>query len=403
MPATFALAVVIFALGVDSYIVAAVLPAMADDLTESIAAVGLLASAYALPTAVLAPLLGPISDRYGRKFSLFLGLAIFAAACAACIVAPTLPLLLLARAINGVGAAIAMPAAFAAAGDLAAPGQRARAMGVLSGMFPLSTLVGLPIGALAASVAGWRGSFAFITLVAVVAIVLVARLPAVPRVATGPAGSHLATLREAIRTPRAAGSLLVPFLWLAGSFGLFVFLAEFVHRSFGVPTAQAGLIYVVVGLVGVVASRGSGRVVERIGARRTVLVAIGGFVVAALLLPVTAAALPLTVAVFGAWAFCTWTGVPAMQFIVSSLSVNVRGTLLSFLTSANNLGIVVGPILTGRVLEAGGFAWAAPWAAFLGLLALLAAWRLLPDVTEAAPTDLTPIEPLEAVAIAIED
>jgi predicted MFS family arabinose efflux permease len=195
----------------------------------------------------------------------------------------------------------------------------------------------------------------------------------------------------------------VPFLWLAGSFGLFVFLAEFVHRSFGVPTAQAGLIYVVVGLVGVVASRGSGRVVERIGARRTVLVAIGGFVVAALLLPVTAAALPLTVAVFGAWAFCTWTGVPAMQFIVSSLSVNVRGTLLSFLTSANNLGIVVGPILTGRVLEAGGFAWAAPWAAFLGLLALLAAWRLLPDVTEAAPTDLTPIEPLEAVAIAIED
>ena len=70
-----------------------------------------------------------------------------------------------------------------------------------------------------------------------------------------------------------------------------------------------------------------------------------------------------------------------MQTIVASLSSTARGTLLAFVGSAINLGAVVGPIVTGRVLEAGGFAWAGPWAAALGLLALTVAWRVLPEAT----------------------
>ena len=79
MAVTFALVLAVFAVGVDTYIVAALLPAVADDLQSPIAAVGLLASAYALPTALLAPVFGPISDRRGRRFALMLGLGIFIA------------------------------------------------------------------------------------------------------------------------------------------------------------------------------------------------------------------------------------------------------------------------------------------------------------------------------------
>jgi predicted MFS family arabinose efflux permease len=390
--ATYVLAIVVFAVGVDSYIVAAVLPAIADDLGESIASVGLLASAYALPTAILAPLLGPLSDRRGRRFAMLLGLAIFVVAAAGCVIAPTLPLLLLARAVSGLGAAIALPAAFAAAGDLAVPGGRARAMGLLSGMFPLSTLLGLPLGAMAAVIAGWRGSFAFILVVAVVALALVARLPAGRPAADEARPSHFTTLRLAVGSRGAPAALGVTFLWLTAAFGLFVYVAEFVHRSFGVPAEQAGLVYVVVGLVGVIATRRSDRVMGRIGARRTVLAAIAVFSVAAVALPLTAIALPLTIVTFGTWAFATWTGIPAMQTIVAGLSSSARGTLLAFVASAINFGAVVGPFVTGRVLEAGGFAWAAPWAAFLGLIALVVAWRVLPEAAEARADDpdLTP-------------
>jgi len=107
---TLALTIATFVIGVDLYIVAAVLPAIADDLHEHIGLVGLLASAYALPTAIFAPVFGPLSDRRGRRAAMLIGLAIFTVAAAACTVAPTLPLLLAARAINGLGAAIATPA-----------------------------------------------------------------------------------------------------------------------------------------------------------------------------------------------------------------------------------------------------------------------------------------------------
>ena len=109
-----------------------VLPEIADSLGEPIGAVGLLASAYALPTALLAPVFGPFSDRHGRQAAMTLGLLVFIGSAAACIVAPSLPLLLVARAVNGLGAAIIVPAAFAYAGDLPTTAERGRAMGLLA-------------------------------------------------------------------------------------------------------------------------------------------------------------------------------------------------------------------------------------------------------------------------------
>jgi predicted MFS family arabinose efflux permease len=265
-------------------------------------------------------------------------------------------------------------------------------MGLLAGMFPLSTLLGLPLGALAAIIAGWRGSFVFILVVAIVAAALASRLPANRPAPTGRDGpSYLQTIRTAVGETRARYALLVTFMWLTATFGLFVYLAEFIHRSYGIEATQAGLVYVIVGLVGVAATRYSDRVIARIGARRTVFAAMAMFSSAAIVLPLTTVALPLTLIVFAFWAGGTWTGIPAMQTIVASLSGSARGTLLAFLSSSINLGAVVGPIVTGRVLDAGGFEWAAPWAGSLGLLALFVAWRVLPDPAVADDEQRAPL------------
>ena len=64
------LATTVFAIGVDNYIVVAILPEIAADFGQPIESVGLLASAYAVPLALLAIPFGPISDRLGRRFSI---------------------------------------------------------------------------------------------------------------------------------------------------------------------------------------------------------------------------------------------------------------------------------------------------------------------------------------------
>jgi DHA1 family multidrug resistance protein-like MFS transporter len=109
-----------------------------------------------------------------------------------------------------------------------------------------------------------------------------------------------------------------------------------------------------------------------------VLLAISGFAVSAFLLPLTAVALPLTVVLFLFWAFSTWMGVPALQTIVAGLSEDARGTMLALNTSAQSLGQVIGPIVTGQMIALGGFALAGPYAALVGLVALGIAYAVLP-------------------------
>jgi DHA1 family inner membrane transport protein len=394
VPALITLVLCVFAVGVDTYIVAAVLPAIADDLREPIANVGLLASAYALPTALLSPVFGPLSDRRGRRFALLLGLSIFAAAAAACIVAPSLPVLVLTRAINGVGAAILLPAAFAWAGDLPNEQQRSRAISLLAAGFPLSNLLGLPLGSLATIVGGWRAPFALITAIAILAVLGVATSRHVSSTSTAASGASYAdTFREVLRDRRALAIMSVTLVWFSGATGLFIYLGEFIHQSFDIPPDRAGLAYVVIGVVGLVAARTSGLVLETLGARRTVLIGISLFATAAFLLPLTTFALPATLGVMAVWAFGTWFGVPGMQTIVSGLSDTARGTMLAFNGSALNLGAVIGPLVTGRIIDAAGFGVGGPWSAFLGLCAILLAWRVLPrDVRPRQPTGV--IEPV---------
>lgn len=359
--ATWPLLLSAFAVGVDAYLVAGVLPAVADDLGETVAAVGLMASAYALPTALLAPVFGPFSDRYGRRLAMTVGLLIFALAAGACVVAPTLTLLLLCRAVNGLGSAIIIPAAFAYAGDLPDPVARARTIAALASAFPMATLLGLPLGALIATIAGWRAAFGFIALVAVVTAILLRRYCPADQPRVGERLGYLATYGVVLRDRRALAVLSVAFFWFLGPTALFTFMGAFVHEVHAVPAASAGLIYVVVGLVGVVAARLAGRAMPVVGPRRMVLVGIGVFAIAAVVMPLTAAWLPLTIACFGFWAFGTWFGVPALQSIVSGMSGTARGTMLAFNASAQNLAGVVGPAVGGVVLAAGG------WGA-LGLL-----------------------------------
>jgi DHA1 family purine base/nucleoside efflux pump-like MFS transporter len=318
---------------------------------------------------------------------MLLGLTIFAVAAAACIVAPTLPLLILARVINGLGAAIIMPATFAYAADLPSPTERARAMGIAVSAFPLANLIGLPIGAFITGAFGWKAAFAFILLVAIVAVLLIRRLPEEPIRPEAASTGYLAAYRTVLRDRGTLAVLAVTFFWFAASMGLFIYLGEFFHESFGLSTTQAGLAYLVVGVVGVFASRLSASMLEAVGARRSVLLAIGLLVICTFVLPWTVVALPLALGVFAIWAFGTWFGIPGQQTIVAALAGDLRGTYLAFNGSALNLGGVFGPIATGQALTFGGFELAARWTSLVAFVAFSIAWFALPRRLPATAAD----------------
>jgi predicted MFS family arabinose efflux permease len=383
MPIFAVLFVALFAIGIDNYIVAAILPEIAHDLAVTIGVVGLLASAYALPNAFLAPVFGPLSDRFGRKVVMLAGMGLFIAAVAVSAVAPGFEVLLVARVVNGLGAAIVLPAAFAYVSDQTPAAQRGRAISTLFTAYPASTLLGLPLGGLAAAAAGWRASFGLVLVMAVVALVLLARLPA-DRARGGAAIGYTARLREVAGSRRVLGALSVTAVWFTAALGMFAYVGEFYHRSFGFGSGEIGLVFVVIGLVGVASTRLGGRFIDALGAKRSVLMGIACYGTAVFLLPFTAVALPVALANFVLWVFGVWFGLPAQQTIVSDLLPESRGTTLAFNSSAMYLGGVVGPGVAGAILGAGGFELLAPVAASVALGAFVLAWVFLPRDARAA-------------------
>ena len=390
MTATRALLLAIFCLGIDMYVVAALIPTMARDLGEQVASLGLLVSAYALPTALLAPVFGPLSDRLGRRLTMLWGIGFFSITVLGTAIAPNLTVLVALRVLNGLGAAVVMPAVFAYAGDLPTAAQRARAMGNLAMGFPLASLLGLPIGALLAGLISWRVTFLAVAVLAALATYLIWRLPA-DRPKASTAIGYVEGLRLATGDPAVRSVLAVTFVWFLAPFGMFTFVGEFFSSTYGLDTTQIGIVFIVLGAVCVASARTSGRVAARFGPRRVVLLGISCVAVSVLVLP-SVPILPLALAVFGVWVFGTWFGLPAQQTIAAGLNPRARGTIMAFNSSALNLAAVISPAIAGLVISTGGFRLLGTWTAGIAALAFVVAWVLLPReqaAPAAAPTGVS--------------
>lgn len=395
--AVIAMLLAVFCIGVDLYVVAALIPTIAQDLLEPVAALGLLVSAYALPNALLAPVFGPLSDRYGRRLVTLAGLGLFSLTVAGTAVAPTLPILVALRVLNGLGAAIVMPAVFAYAGDLPTAAQRAQAMGNLAMGYPLAALLGLPIGALLAGTVSWRATFLAVAVLAAFAMVLVWRLPADRPKGTA-ATRYVEGLRLALGNRSVLVVLIVTFAWFMGPTGMFTFVGEFFQRSYDLSTSQVGIVFAVLGIVGVLSARTSGRFTTRLGARQVVLLGIACFGTAVFILPSTPPYLVLSLVVFSVWVFGTWFGLPAQQSIAAGIDPRARGTIMAFNSSAFNMAAVFSPLLAGAVYGIGDFRLLGTWSAGLALIAFAIAWRLLPRTAPSGAAGPVAVQAEDCVA-----
>jgi EmrB/QacA subfamily drug resistance transporter len=144
---------------VDGSVVNVALPALRHSLGAGAAELQWTINGYLLPLSALLLFGGALGDRYGRLRMLTLGVALFAAASAACAAAPDFPWLLAARACQGVGAALVLPNSLALLGAVFAGGARARAVGLWAAASAMSSAVGPVLGGWLIDLAGWRTIF----------------------------------------------------------------------------------------------------------------------------------------------------------------------------------------------------------------------------------------------------
>lgn len=162
----------------DGTIVGIALPAIADDLGATTAGLQWTVNGYALTLAALLLLGGSLGDRFGRRRLFVVGTVAFAAASVLCAVAPTVGLLVAARAVQGVGGALLTPGSLAILQSSFAPGDRARAIGAWSGLGGAVGAVAPFLGGWIVEQAGWRWVFGInIPLAALVVVVALRWVP----------------------------------------------------------------------------------------------------------------------------------------------------------------------------------------------------------------------------------
>ncbi|TAK70213.1 MAG: DHA2 family efflux MFS transporter permease subunit [Actinomycetota bacterium] len=181
---------------IDATVVNVALPAIGQDLTADLAALQWTVTAYTLTLASFILLGGALGDRYGRRRLLIVGAVWFAVASLLCGLAPTAAVLVVARALQGVGGALLVPASLAVIQASFRPDDRARAIGAWTGLSGVATAVGPFLGGWLIGALSWRWVFG-VNLPLAILVVVLARV-------------HLPETRDANATGRVdlAGAVL---------------------------------------------------------------------------------------------------------------------------------------------------------------------------------------------------
>ncbi len=172
---------------------------------------------YMVASTVVVLPVGRLSDMFGRKRFILAGVALFMLGSLFCGVAQSMPQLIIARAIQGIGGGVIFSSVFAVLGDLFPPAERGKYMGLFTGTFTLASLIGPTVGGLLTDHASWRWCFYLNVPVGALSLAFIALNLPEPAKKGGKLGNI--DFLGSLMLSGATISLLLAFAWAQKEFG----------------------------------------------------------------------------------------------------------------------------------------------------------------------------------------
>jgi MFS family permease len=326
-------------------LVTPVIPEILDGLEAARGLAGVFVAAGTAPGIIIAPLIGVLADRHGRREVLVPCVLLFSVAGGLGTVAPNVWVLIALRLLQGVGSAGVINLVVVIIGDHWEGAERARIIGRNAAVLTVAIAVLPPIGGLLTEVGDWRAPFAVYPLGLVTAWLAATYLPRTER--------RDVTFREQIteatpylRAPtvvRTLGAGVVVFLLIFGL--LLTVLPVYVDVRFGVGPSWRGVLLGLPAVTSTVAALALGRLTERFGRHRLLLVSAALFAAA---LAIIAGAPVFALVAAGVLVFGLGQGlmIPALQDVAAgSAPRSSRGAVVAVWVGAARFGQTIGPLV----------------------------------------------------------
>ena len=352
----------------ESAVLSPIIADLAIVFSISDARAGLLMLAYTIPTVILVPMMGILSDRYGKKYFLVPGLALFGLAGAAIAMVNTFEAILVLRVLQSIGHSAAGRIVFAMIGDLYTGVQETTAQGIRTAGINIG-IIGIPILSAILFVYSWQYPFLLYLIAIPMAIWAWRVLPQSIESTNSSMRDYINDLILLISERRMAclvTTFVIRFLLL---FGFLTYVSVLAIGEAGLDVKTAGLLVAVKGIVSFISSTQVGRLSNVFS---TADIIMGGFIIGSLgiiimgILPI-----PLVIAV-GAILYGFGDGVvaPGQKSLVNQIAPEgMRGGAVSVATTFQNLGKVVGPGMIALMLIVSNVSMAFTVVGLTGLLA----------------------------------
>ncbi|MBM3346981.1 MAG: MFS transporter [Betaproteobacteria bacterium] len=341
-----------FAMATGMMVITGMLVEMADDLGLPVTVAGQLIAAAPLVLAVASPTLALITSRLSRRTLLIWGGLICAASHFLAAMSGSFTMLVMARALTGLGAACFMPQTPATAVMLSPPNRGGRTLALVFIGYGVANSVGLPVGAWLGEAIGWRPTLAILggLCLAVTAWVWLV-LPAKISQSRLNAGAIL----ELARDRAIVSTIAVGFLQSLAQFTVFAYIAPAVRESIGGGATLVAVLLAVFGVSGIIGSTVSSRFADRLGPVRMCAISIAIMVASFLVWSLSRGSEPLTCLAMVLWGFGCFPITSAIPVRLIALNPALASASISFNNTASFGGAAIGTVLGAAMIGAAGY------------------------------------------------
>ncbi len=336
------LALGMFALGTDSFVIAGVLPEISRTFHVSIGAAGQLTTAYAITYAIMAPLIAALAAHVPRKRMLLISLGIFGIANAMTAWAPDFGVALASRVLAGIGAAMFAPTATGAAATLVSPERRGRALSIVIAGLTVATALGSPMGAVIGGLGDWRWTMVFVSALAALSALgvwlLLTHVPLPPKIT-------LAQRLSPAADPRVTLTLLCTWLYQSGHFIIYTYFTVVFDRAIGHNALLIGALLVLWGTSGTVSNLIAGRLSDSLGSRKLIVSMLVVLTLVLISVSWAGASLWTTIPLLIVYGAVSWGTLAPQQHRLVAIAPQTAPVVLGLNTSCTYFGVTTAGVV----------------------------------------------------------